>query len=599
MSKIPSVTILYGSETGNSQEYSQFLAQRLRYLGLSIALCALDEFPLQDLVLQTKYLVIICSTTGQGEIPRNGRKFMKFILRKALPSDLLDHIKLTTFGLGDSSYPKFNYAIKKLHTRLMKLGCKELSSRCEADEQSPEGLDNYFSEWEGSLIKSLQENIPNLAGQIDDTELLPPAFPVEIVEGKEVTTKGHNRAQEIHLSRFSPNTGILEGRIESCDRITAQDHFQDVRHVIISSRELKYTPGDTVALYPYNDDESVESLIQLQPHWISIADKPLRIKDKLPFIEGNLIAEDKLTLRSLLTHHLDIMSVPTRSFFFTLWHFVDSSNSDGEREMERLREFSNIEDTDLFDYANRPRRLILETILEFQKNLRIPLEFILDIFPIIKPRFFLIASRPSAEQVELVIGIVEYKTIIRRIRKGLCTKWLKNLKKHDKIIFSLQKSDMDFQVSGAKLPPILMILPGLGIAPMKSLIEDVVSSQLNRDLYLFCGFRYSDKDFLFSDLWYELEKSNHLKLFTCFSRENKCKVKYVQDRLFEQRHLVGRLIFDENAFVYLCGSSGTMPRQVRITLCEILRQYAHLDQDSSEKYLIKMEDERRYLQETW
>ena len=55
---------------------------------------------------------------------------------------------------------------------------------------------------------------------------------------------------------------------------------------------------------------------------------------------------------------------------------------------------------------------------EFQENLKIPVEYVLDLFPLIKVRLFLIASRPSPKQVELVVAIVEYKTMLRRIRKG-------------------------------------------------------------------------------------------------------------------------------------------------------------------------------------
>ena len=64
---------------------------------------------------------------------------------------------MTTFGLGDSSYPKsvvilrglymsgadsltrFNWAARKIHKRLVQLGAKEAYPRGEADEQHDEG----------------------------------------------------------------------------------------------------------------------------------------------------------------------------------------------------------------------------------------------------------------------------------------------------------------------------------------------------------------------------------------------------------------------------------------------------------------------------
>lgn len=594
------VTVLYGSETGNAQDYAQFLAKRLKYFGLKPTIMSLDHYPLRNLVTETKYLIVICSTTGQGELPRNSKKFMKFLLKKKLPSDLLNHIELTTFGIGDSSYPKFNYAIKKIHARLLQLGCSELCARCEADEQTPEGVDGYYSEWETDLLETLKKKIKGIPLTYDETVLLPADNPVEVLYSeKDVVTS--DSPTEVSLTRIGDgSTDLILGSVKANKRLTKEGHFQDVRHLIIESANLLYVPGDTVALYPSNDDASVEALIQLQPHWIPIADKPLVIHGEIPFIEGGLIDKLKLTLRSLLTHHLDIISIPRRSFFMTLAHFSDPSTEDGEREQEKLREFSKIEESEeLYNYANRPRRLILETILEFLQNLRIPVDYILDLFPVIKPRLFLIASRPSPNQVELIVAVVVYKTILRRVRRGLCTKWLKLLQNNDKIVFSIHKSNLKFDLPDSKNPPILMVSPGTGVAPMKSLIEHITLKGIQQDLYLFYGCRSKENDYLFGDLWDSLKSQNKLSIYPCFSRDLDSKVKYVQHKMYEQHELVGDLILNQNAILFICGSSGAMPREVRITLVEILVKFGKMKDTEADDYLIDMENTGRYLQETW
>ena len=118
--------------------------------------------------------------------------------------------------------------------------------------------------------------------------------------------------------------------------------------------------------------------------------------------------EQFITLRNLIKYHLDIMSIPRRSFFAVLWHFCDSSTEDGKREQEKLREFGSFSDPEeLYNYANRPRRLILETLTEFKNNLTIPVSYILDLIPLIKPRMFLIASRSSETEIEVVVAIVD------------------------------------------------------------------------------------------------------------------------------------------------------------------------------------------------
>lgn len=594
------VTVLYGSETGNAQDYALFLAKRLKYFGLIPTVMPLDHYPLKNLVTDTKYLIVICSTTGQGELPRNSKKFMKFILKKKLPSDLLNHIELTTFGIGDSSYPKFNYAIKKIHARLLQLGCSELCTRCEADEQTLEGVDGYYSEWETNLLEALKKKISGIPLTYDETVLLPADNPVEVLgDGLDITTS--NSPTEVSLTRMGDgSTDLLLGSVKANKRITKEGHFQDVRHLVMESENLLYIPGDTVALYPSNDDVSVETLIQLQPHWIPIADKPLLIHGNTPFIEGGLIDKLNLTLRSVLTHHLDIISIPRRSFFMTLAHFSDASTEDGAREQEKLREFSKIEESEeLYNYANRPRRLILEAILEFQQNLKIPVEYILDLFPIIKPRLFLIASRPTPNLVELIVAVVVYKTILRRVRRGLCTKWLKLLKNNDRIVFSIHNSNLKFELPASKHPPILMVSPGTGVAPMKSLIEHITLSGIQQDLYLFYGCRNKESDYLFADLWASLSSRNKLSIYPCFSRDMNSKVKYVQHKIYEQHELIRDLILNQNAIVFICGSSGAMPREVRITLVEVLVKFGKMNDTEADDYLMNMENTGRYLQETW
>ncbi|QRG36806.1 hypothetical protein FDK38_001163 [Candidozyma auris] len=587
---VTSVAILYGSESGNSQDYAHFLARKLRYNSLKPTVCTLDSFPLKRLVTDIQYLIVICSTTGQGEVPRNAKKFIKFLLKKKLPEDLLDHIKFTTFGLGDSSYPKFNYAIRKLHIRLRQLGCKELCPRCESDEQAPEGIDGFYAEWEAKVIDALQKEFPNIF-TIDDHVLLPPEIPVSVkCEDSDVVGNGD-------LSPTRNGAGLSLGRIVTNTRMTASDHFQDVRHVTIEAidQDLSYAPGDTVALYPPNDDRSVELLLESQPHWLEIADKPLGIPHP-PESEGGFIDHNYLTLRNLIKYHLDIMSIPRRSFFALLHHFVDDSTEEGKREKEKLYEFSTLaEAEDLYNYANRPRRSILETIMEFEKNLKIPLEYVLDLFPMIKVRLFSIASKSSSDTVEIIAGIVEYKTILRRIRRGLCSKWIKSLQVGDSVIFSIHKSNLSFSLPKIPNPPIVMIAPGTGVAPMKSLIEQRAGQQ---ELHLFYGCRFSSKDFLFQDLWEFFEAKGALHMHPCFSRDPGSRVKYVQDKLYLERETVAKLVLQESAIIFVCGSSGNMPRQVRMTLVEILKQGGPENLDA-EQYLLDMENSGRYIQETW
>ncbi|KAF3241989.1 NAPDH-dependent diflavin reductase [Orbilia oligospora] len=61
------------------------------------------------LLLSTPLAIFMCPTTGQGDVPENMQKFWRFLLRKKLPPSLLSHMSFSTFGLGDSTYPKYDF----------------------------------------------------------------------------------------------------------------------------------------------------------------------------------------------------------------------------------------------------------------------------------------------------------------------------------------------------------------------------------------------------------------------------------------------------------------------------------------------------------
>lgn len=71
---------------------------------------------------QYKRAVFVCSTTGDGEEPKNMKVFWRAMLSRHLARDHLVSLEFAVLGLGDSSYAKFNYVAKRLHRRLQGLG---------------------------------------------------------------------------------------------------------------------------------------------------------------------------------------------------------------------------------------------------------------------------------------------------------------------------------------------------------------------------------------------------------------------------------------------------------------------------------------------
>jgi sulfite reductase alpha subunit-like flavoprotein len=350
-------------------------------------------------------------------------------------------------------------------------------------------------------------------------------------------------ATDIPPSDLLTIAGGLTAKVTSNERVTPTTHWQDVRHIKFEITETHpYAPGDVLTIYPKNFPSDVSQFLECMG-WTAEADRPLRFVPSsrstppnaaLPI--PNLSSDGTITLRQLLTNHLDIIAIPRRSFFAQLAHYTSD-----EFHKARLLEFTDPQYLDeLYDYTTRPRRSILEVLQEFE-SVKIPWQRVCSVIPTLRGRQFSIASamNPTAEmekktRIELLIAIVKYKTVIKRIRQGVATRYISSLTPGQEITVTLSRGGLG--VGKEEIDrPVVMIGPGTGIAPMRSLIyqrmlwreeqkklqngyaqEDDGSA---KDL-LFFGCRNAESDYFFKDEWAHLQSSGvPLEVFAAFSRD--------------------------------------------------------------------------------
>lgn len=203
-------------------------------------------------------------------------------------------------------------------------------------------------------------------------------------------------------------------------------------------------------------------------------------------------------LRVIAEQLWDLNAVPRPRTFQLL-----AINCTDELEREKLLELSSPEgQEDLFTYANRPRRNILEVLCDFHKaTSKLTIQMLFEIFQFIKTRSFSIASCPEHGKLELLVAIVEYKTMLAKPRKGLCSNWLKRLQCGDEIRAVIKKGTFKIPNSDDLLTPIVMVGPGTGLAPFRSLLLQKFhhhKNQPNAPQYpytLFFGCRGEQVDF--------------------------------------------------------------------------------------------------------
>jgi sulfite reductase alpha subunit-like flavoprotein len=385
-----------------------------------------------------------------------------------------------------------------------------------------------------------QYPLPHGTEPIPDHVLLEPKWLLEIAEG----SKQHQEAEakkiahngtEVPPEDLLDVTGGLTADIAFNHRLTPASHWQDVRQLGIDIPNYHpYVPGDVLTIYPKNFPADVDDLLSVMK-WTSIADSPLRftpsslaVPPTSRFPVPHVTSMTPLTLRILLTNHLDIMSIPRRSFFAQLAHFTSD-----ELQKDRLLEFTNPEYIDeLYDYTSRPRRSILEVLQEFE-TVKIPWQRLCSIIPAIRGRQYSIASAldPTAEaekrtRIELLVAVVKYKTVIKRIRQGVCTRYVASLRPGQRITVTLQKGGLGVTKAETERP-VVMVGPGTGVAPMRALTyqrkfwrKESQPGNLEAQDMLFFGCRSAESDYFFKDEWAQLQEEGvRLDVFTAFSRD--------------------------------------------------------------------------------
>ncbi|XP_054515236.1 NADPH-dependent diflavin oxidoreductase 1 isoform X9 [Pan troglodytes] len=559
----PQLLVLFGSQTGTAQDVSERLGREARRRRLGCRVQALDSYPVVNLINEP-LVIFVCATTGQGDPPDNMKNFWGFIFRKNLPSTALCQMDFAVLGLGDSSYAKFNFVAKKLHRRLLQLGGSALLPVCLGDDQHELGLPSKFT------LLFLQE------------------APSTGSEGQRVAHPGSQEPPSESKPFLAP--------MISNQRVTGPSHFQDVRLIEfdILGSGISFAAGDVVLIQPSNSAAHVQRFCQvlgLDP------DQLFMLQPREPDVSSPTRLPQPCSMRHLVSHYLDIASVPRRSFFELL-----ACLSLHELEREKLLEFSSAQgQEELFEYCNRPRRTILEVLCDFPHTAAaIPPDYLLDLIPAIRPRAFSIASslliHPS--RLQILVAVVQFQTRLKEPRRGLCSSWLASLDPGQgpvRVPLWVRPGSLAFPETPDT--PVIMVGPGTGVAPFRAAIQERVA-QGQTGNFLFFGCRWRDQDFYWESEWQELEKRDCLTLIPAFSREQEQKV-YVQHRLRELGSLVWELLDHQGAYFYLAGNAKSMPADVSEALMSIFQEEGGLCSPDAAAYLARLQQTRRFQTETW
>ena len=539
------VTILYGSQTGNAQGVAEKARKTLEGLGFQVAFSSMSDFKPNNLK-KLQNLLIVASTHGEGEPPDNAIGFHEFLYGKRAPK--LDDLNFSVLSLGDSSYEFFCQTGKDFDQRLEALGGKRIYSRVDCDLD----YDEQVSQWIEGVLGGLNE------------------------------AQGENSASQVHAteaptveSTYSRNNPFKAEVLENIN-LNGRGSNKETRHLELSleGSGITYVPGDALGIYPENDSELVESLIQ-----------------KMGWDSEELVTINKqgevLPLKEALISHFEITTL-TKPLIEKAAQLSSS---------EELNELLSTENKDqLKSYLHG--RDLLDLISDFGPWNGSVQEFV-SILRKMPARLYSIASSISAnpDEVHLTIGALRYDAHGRE-RKGVSSCFLADrIEPGDTLPVYIQHNQ-NFKLPNNPDTPIIMVGPGTGIAPFRSFIQEREELGAEGKSWLFFGDQHFVTDFLYQTEWQKYLKDGVLtKLDVAFSRDTEEKV-YVQHRLLEHSQELFEWL-QEGAVVYVCGDEKNMAKDVHNTLIEIIEKEGKMSREKAEEYLANMKQQKRYQRDVY
>lgn len=535
-----SLTVLYGSQTGNGEELALDVVNQAKAVGLAASVVNLANYKPANLKRESLVTFII-STHGEGDPPDDAELFYEFLLSKKAPELL--NLRFSVLALGDSSYVNFCQTGREFDARLAELGAERFAALVECDLD----YDDAAAAWTEQVVSGL----PKLLGRGEAVA----APKLRAVGAVSVFDKSNPFPAEVLVNQ----------------KITGGASSKDVRHIELSleGSGLRYEPGDSLAVVAQNPPQLVAELLA---ELALDSDTTVSVRNQ------------KLDLGDALTTALEITVVSLR--FLRDWAAiagaVELTSMLQANDSLVLRNF--VEHHQVIDIVRSyPAAVDAQQFVGMLRHL--------------SPRSYSISSSLDAnpDEVHITVATVSYEafgyehwgaasTHLARTEEGASVSVFVDRNSR----FRLPREDV----------PVIMIGPGTGIAPFRAFIEQRVEQGATGDNWLFFGDRNFDSDFLYQLEWQRhLKQGNLARLDVAFSRDQRQKI-YVQDRIRENSEELFRWI-ERGAAIYVCGDARHMANDVNDALIDVLVTEAGLESGAALQKLKALRSEGRYQRDVY
>lgn len=539
------LTILYGSETGNSKTQAEKLAEKASFKNIAATVYSMYDYNYKKLK-DEENVAIVVSTHGEGDPPDMADDFYKFITGKRAPK--LPNLNYSVLALGDKSYKYFCKTGEDIDAACKSAGAFRLAPLVKCDVDYEESAEIWMNNFLLNLTPPVQA--------------APPATSDEPVVIQQTVAP----VADFEFSKKNPYMATVLEKV----KITGRDSDKEVFHLELSleGSGITYEPGDSVGIFTKNPESLVNQIIE------KTGFNPDQIVD---------IKVGEVSLFDALTFHLEITIL---TFDIIKKYFERTKNKD----LEKLINDDRLLDEYLYGHD------VLDLLEDFPFDWNIN-KFVEILRPLPARLYSISSSMESVgEEVHATVSVVRYERK-NRLRTGACSSHLAdNIEIDDQIPIYIEKNpSFKLPANGSK---IIMVGAGTGIAPYRAFMQERESKGIEGKSWLFFGDRRFNADFLYQVEWQKLLKSKHLeKMEVAFSRDQEEKI-YVQHKLLEnQKEIFGWI--EEGAYFYLCGDMKNMAKDVNKTLLQIIQNEGGISEEKAAEYIKKLKREKRFQSDVY
>lgn len=533
------LTVLYGSETGNSAALAQSFAEAARARGLQPVVSDMADYKTRKLK-DEQTLIVITATHGEGDAPQSAMAFFEFMASRKAPK--LPNLKYAVLALGDSTYARYCEAGRRIDRRLAELGASQIEARVDCDVD----YDDPAATWIAAVVEKITPAASAGAGAVKVSTQASPA-PVATAFDK----------------RRPFAATVIDNLV-----LTGRGSSKETRHIELSLEEsgLTFQPGDALGVIPRNDPATVEALLTS----LSLnADAPITLKDRAT------------TLGEALANDYEITLATPR----IIDHWAKLS---GASELEHLRQDGEVDARTAFLRSHH----VIDVVRRFPVGGIDAQTFVAGLRPL-QPRLYSIASSQAAapDEVHLTVSTVRYD-LHGEPRSGVASGYFADRAEPDVTVPVYVQANPHFRLADDDTP-IVMIGAGTGVAPYRAFMQEREERGASGKSWLFFGERNFHSDFLYQTEWQGLMKDGVLsRMSVAFSRDSATKT-YVQHKLREQARDVYAWL-EEGAHVYVCGDAANLAPDVHATLSAIIQQESGRGRAAADEYLGTLQREHRY-----